>query len=148
MNKYSDIMKTKEEVIKEAWSLIPDMEYDNIHYWSIKVLRIESIDDELFDKSYIGTYREENHQWKSYELYKIRPKSLQGIEDNNGWIRIESEEDLPNESGDYWVYDVNRSIDIRFYMGFSKTWGNHEMEADVPKITHYQPIVKPKPPLY
>ena len=26
-----------------------------------------------------------------------RPKSLQGIENNNGWIKIESEEDLPKE---------------------------------------------------
>ena len=30
---------------------------------------------------------------------KFRPKSLQGIENNNGWIKIESEKDLPKEKG-------------------------------------------------
>jgi len=28
---------------------------------------------------------------------EMRPKSLQGIENNNGWVRIESESDLPKE---------------------------------------------------
>ena len=30
---------------------------------------------------------------------KFRPKSLRGIENNNGWIKIESIEDLPKENG-------------------------------------------------
>ena len=30
---------------------------------------------------------------------KFRPKSLQGIENNNGWTKIESIEDLPKEKG-------------------------------------------------
>ena len=30
---------------------------------------------------------------------KFRPKSLRVIEDNNGWTKIESIEDLPNEKG-------------------------------------------------
>ena len=30
---------------------------------------------------------------------KFRPKSLHGIENNNGWIKIESIEDLPKENG-------------------------------------------------
>lgn len=30
---------------------------------------------------------------------KFRPKSLKGIENNNGWIKIESENDLPKEKG-------------------------------------------------
>ena len=32
-------------------------------------------------------------------VYSYRPKSLQGIENNNGWIKIESEKDLPKEKG-------------------------------------------------
>ena len=30
---------------------------------------------------------------------KFRPKSLHGIENNNGWVKIESIEDLPKENG-------------------------------------------------
>ena len=76
------------------------------------------------------------------------PQSLQGIENNNGWIRIESEEDLPNDSGDYWVYETNGVIGIRFFMSVPKKFGNHETEIEEPKITHYQPIVKPEKPIY
>ena len=29
----------------------------------------------------------------------VRPKTLQGLENNNGWVKIESIEDLPKEKG-------------------------------------------------
>lgn len=66
-----------------------------------------------------------------------RPKSLSGIEDNNGWIKNESEEDLPKEYGYYWAIDNSELI--------------QEVNSDDIKVgfyTHYQPIIYPKPPLY
>jgi hypothetical protein len=65
------------------------------------------------------------------------PKAIQGIETNNGWIKIESEEQfelIPN--GEYHWYD--------------EIHGYYE-NGDIPnykKYTHYQPITKPKPPIY
>lgn len=38
----------------------------------------------------------------------VRPKSLQGIENNNGWIKIESEADLPERNDEqeyYWIHE-------------------------------------------
>ena len=83
------------------------------------------------------------------EVFKStwRPKSLQAIENNNGWIKIESEADLPKEGihhsilldsdciNGYINYDV-----IVFY----------EVNSRYRKkeISHYQPIEKPKPPIY
>lgn len=38
----------------------------------------------------------------------VRPKSLQGIEHNNGWIKINSESDLPEQGGEYIVFRMNK----------------------------------------
>ena len=71
---------------------------------------------------------------------KQRPKSLQDIENNNGWIRIESEDDYPNP-GQYWVIDDDGDMfitDMEFF----------EDMFDWSAIRYYQPIIKPKPPIY
>ncbi len=78
----------------------------------------------------------------------IRPRVLDNIENNNGWIRIESEEDLPKESGEYWVYETNGAIGTRFYLSVPQKWGQHEMEIKEPQVSHWQPIVEPEKPIY
>lgn len=89
---------------------------------------------------------------------KIRPISLQGIEDNNGWIAVESENDLAEES----IYAFIRTIYPLFpetfvRIGRHKTNGkmiiwdfNNDNKYKVKQITHYREvkIEKPKPPLY
>lgn len=78
-----------------------------------------------------------------------RPKSLQGIENNNGWIKIESEEDLPKEELDcHFVFKKN---DIK-YQTFG-VWDNKLKSfwsgaLRINYVTHYQPIIKPKLPIY
>ena len=72
----------------------------------------------------------------------IRPKSLQGIENNNGWIRIESDEDLPKSTIDtFYTYGEDYGIKM-------EGWGNLKIGYRVGRITHYQPIVKPEKPIY
>lgn len=75
----------------------------------------------------------------------FRPKSLSGIETNNNWISINSENDLPKENGHYLVFDKQRNIvDIDYinsdYDSHSERW----MEFN----SHYQPINKPEKPIY
>jgi hypothetical protein len=74
-----------------------------------------------------------------------RPKSLKGIEDNNGWVKIESEDDLPNESGLFWIvqhgYVINEPCN---YYKSTKIWVIQFNQYP----THYQPIIKPNEPLY
>lgn len=80
-----------------------------------------------------------------YEGY-YQPKSLQGIENNNGWIRIESEEDLPTEnSGLYFVYDGKDVGIARMSTILFRCLTSNEVYSDV---THFQPIVKPEKPIY
>ena len=37
----------------------------------------------------------------------LRPESLQGIENNNGWIKIESEADLPKEGMHHSIFNLS-----------------------------------------
>lgn len=76
-----------------------------------------------------------------------RPISLKGIEANNGWIKIESEADLPKEHMAVFLYE---SIDG---VGFGR-WCNLQrifktrFGKEYKPVTHYRPITKPEPPVY
>lgn len=57
--------------------------------------------------------------------------------DNNGWIKIKSEKDLPTENGFYWTINKKGLI-----------FQNHIEDIEPFHHTHYQPIVKPLKPIY
>lgn len=71
---------------------------------------------------------------------------------NNGWIKIESEDDLPR--GDYALYHVISKNNIYCNepknQGIEEFWGNDIEKKDfwLKEFTHYQPIIKPDLPLY
>lgn len=74
-----------------------------------------------------------------YDKERLRPKSLKGIETNNGWQRIDSEEDLPRHK--VWLTDGNRIWDGHLFTAFS----DERMNT---MATDWQPIVKPEKPIY
>lgn len=141
-------MKTKEEVIKEAYGS-HYLEYrhlidDNggiIINWSVAFYNMDKspnndlVVDLVHDK--IECYVNESGY--------ILPKSLIGIENNNGWIKIESVSDLPKEV-DFTVFHTIQDGSIRQ----SDWWGKDAERAHywINNITHYKPIVKPLNPLY
>ncbi|MNY73651.1 hypothetical protein D3C86_2124910 [compost metagenome] len=74
----------------------------------------------------------------------IRPKELRGIENNNGWIKIENEKDFPQKDDcDYWIVK-NGNIEL-FHWLKEETLNS---VAWLSVITHYQRIAKPRPPIY
>jgi len=82
-----------------------------------------------------------------YNFKAWRPKSLSGIENNRGWVKIESENDLPKEDIECWVLD-DEEIVHAYFMYESKNWYSH-IDLNLRLFpTHYQPIIKPKPPIY
>lgn len=82
----------------------------------------------------------------------VRPKSLQGIETNNGWISVLSEKDLPKERTFVWCMVKNEKEPILAFT-YTGQFGDYFFH-DAPnnyewkQVTHYQPITKPKTPIY
>ena len=83
---------TKEEKIKESWGIHFSSDVDENGY----ITYTEYQDIHLLQ--WVGDFWEKGFN-KVLRIYWVRPKSLQGIENNNGWIKIESEKDLPKEKG-------------------------------------------------
>ena len=129
---------TKQEKIKEAWgecwNKLPNEAQE-------KAFKNNGFVSQYF--YYLLTFDK-----RERKLFEIRPKSLQGIEINNGWIKIESKDDLPKIDGHYWVVDKNEtSTRIIRYTNDPYT---NQMKNDwwMKYITHYQTIEVPSPPIY
>lgn len=77
----------------------------------------------------------------------LRPKSLSGIETNNNWISINSEDDLPKIKGNYWAIDkiletnpVQEYFDPENLISMKERW--------LFRISHYKPFISPEKPIY
>lgn len=82
--------------------------------------------------------------------HSVRPKSITGIENNRGWTRIESEEDLPKD--DYFgdLFEVGFLDESGFFHHDRKRCSFKSLKWMYEKklITHYQLVEKPKPPIF
>lgn len=135
-------MENKQKAIQEAYG----------EHWDL-VCKIVDSDGWLFYsnghlKEYgvepFGEYEEQN---QGGNLTLWRPKSLQGIENNNGWIKIESESDLPSEKIKVWFFTFGEEK-IGTFHPLLKEFRTESNIYNYGSVTHYQPIIKPKPPIY
>ena len=79
-------------------------------------------------------------------LGEFRPKSLRGIEDNNGWIKIEKVEDLPT-NGIYQV--IHRDSGKIIICPICNLLNDlKHLQYIVEQFSHYKPIEEEKKPLY
>ncbi len=142
-------MKTKLEAIKKAYGVHFE-DYKHLInenggitiYWDVAFYNISKHPDNdlvvrlVHDK--VECYVNENGY--------IIPKALIGIETNNGWTRIESEEDLPKENGTYYVMTKDGMKSLYWMNGMGKRYNVKKwMEY---KPTHYLLEVVPNPPIY
>lgn len=132
----------KQELIEQAYG----------EHWQYYKDNVDE-DGWIRDRDFWDKWREDKNslikiEWETTDndndyLDKRRPISLKGIENNNGWIKIESEEDLPKEGVTKYLTSSNNKVSDYPCNLFELFWlckNGH--------ITHYQPIVKPQPPLY
>lgn len=132
-------MKTKEEAIKEAWGEHYDLVKDDLN--DDGQIYIDDIGFNVFDQIMILC------NYDSVTELLTHPK-LQGIENNNGWIRIESEMDLPKNFTNVYCLDKYGNMFIcesrsKHFFCHTNGWLYNYYD-----FTHYQPIIKPKKPLY
>lgn len=135
-------MKTKEEAIKEAWGAdYNKMIRDN--GWSTT----EPKNKEGFDeKEEFCTDIYKNDSTR----FIWRPKSLQGLEDNNGWICIKSESDLPKDFCACSVIVKGVVINVPlYYHPINKTFTDNMIVQNYSHFSHYKKIDIPKKlPIY
>ena len=77
-------------------------------------------------------------------------EKIAGIENNRDWIKIESEDDLPKLTINYHVLK-NGTLTEVLYAGKNRWFvngRNYPLTTEIAEITHYQPIIKPQPPIY
>ena len=128
-------MKTKEELLQSVYGA--EYIHADINGW---------MKYGMYHPNDLGFDNDEIDRYGDMDLW--RPKSLLGIDDNFGWISINSEKDLPSEDEFYWVFDG-----IGIYFSFFKSKHKEfidqtDNECAFYNITHYQQIVKPNPPLH
>ena len=122
---------TKQEKIQEAYG----------KYWEVVY---EYVDKNGWCSAY---WKTKTYFQTEFTSEKWRPKSLQGIENNNGWIRIESEADLPKEGMHHSILldseciNGYRNYDVIVFYEVNSKFRKKE-------ISHYQPIEIPKTPIY
>lgn len=123
-------MNSKEQKIKEAYGDC----WDSFNLTSKKcALNNNGWISQILD------HAPDNELDLEFQNQTFRPKSLQGIENNNGWISL-SEKGLPKDDSFYFVI-IDGFISIKqFHIIQYKWWKEY--------VSHYQPIEKPKSPLY
>ncbi len=124
-------MKTKEELLQSIYGA--EYIHADINGWM--KYGMYHPNDLGFDNDEVDRYG---------DMYLWRPKSLQGIEDNNGWISINSEKDLPREQTECWIFDKEKGLICGNFLNNTK----EEKKYWLDNASHYQPIVKPSLPLH
>lgn len=138
--------EAKQEAIKKAygefWETVKD--YVDGNGW-IKCKDIHYHKD-------LGLMRDQIHyidngkEWDNFEIISWRIPTLNGIENNNGWIKIESENDIPKN--DMYVRIVfNKKVNIAFLCN-NEFYNPNKVKYYKKEVTHYKPIEESNLPIF
>lgn len=128
----------KADFIKQEWKkLFPEIESFNLDSGFSVAYCINGISDIPIDEKLLDFHYSES------DNIKFRPKSLIGVEDNNGWKKINSINDLPPQ-GYYQVIGRLSRKPVKYFLNqeFSSK------EIDVQLYSHYKIPEVIKLPLY
>lgn len=128
----------KQKAIREAYGKYYEIASPNTDGWCDYM----NINIEIFNALSMDVF-------SSFCENTVRPRSLEGIGDNRGWLSVK-EHGLPKEFEEVFICTTSDGQKdgvftySNFYGGFRKdaiTWPSF-------RVTHYQPVLKPKPPIY
>ena len=135
---------TKQEVIEKAYG----------EFWGAVKKWVDEngwfeFDDAKFGLDLFFERGEYDEYTDGYNLeYRQRPKSLRGIENNFGWIKIETVDDLPKEDCHCWILDKERGIESGKWVTPPAEHLEKVQQFWLQKATHYQVMDKPESPKY
>ena len=127
-------MKTKEELLQSIYGA--EYIHADINGW---------MKYRMYHPNDLGFDNDEIDRYGNMDLW--RPKTLNGIDDNFGWISINSEKDLPTIGTFYTILSFDENIVERefphpkFTLEFNKEWW-------LKYVTHYQEKIVPHKPLH
>ncbi|GEN74099.1 hypothetical protein [Chryseobacterium lathyri] len=100
----------------------------------------------------MGIYQEDNFAKTWYDPHQNKhfwiPISLENIENNNGWIKIESEDNLPTDTNVNYFYCQMGNFSNRSTSAMDLAASYRFYKDSNAELTHYKPVEKPKPPIY
>lgn len=89
------------------------------------------------------------YEWDATDSGLWRPSSLRGIENNRGWISVKDRLPKGADHGkDFWLYDKDQDFYPATWDNYSRAWETEKSFISPHEVTHWQPVVKPEPPLY
>lgn len=132
-------MENKQKAIEKAYGE---------HWESVKDYVDEdgNLDKRLFTSASGIKYSDfDKILFEHFTNFTCRPKSLQGIETNNGWIKIDENFNWGknNEYLIFWDSEKKESI-----VSLKYALCEYQDSDYKKRFTHYQPIIKPKKPIY
>lgn len=118
---------TKEDKIKEAYGEI----YDDFKM---------SIDENGWSNYRIKRFFKGSEIQSMIKGDKLiyRPKSLKGIENNNGWTALKGVKNEIQHDGDIWIFNKYGNVEL---------WLEYQF-LPIGYATHWKPIIKPNPPVW
>ena len=91
-------------------------------------------------------YKEQLERTGKFKVASIDTTSEEVLQvDNNGWIKIESEKDLPKEDISCWWMDKKDGMILGKFLIENN---NSDIDFILENATHYQPLIIPEPPKF
>ena len=143
----------KEQAIKAAygehWERVKDYVEDNgwIELYSYNCYTDTVHTDLTEELPFLKELGYERKYYNNGYTHYVRPKSISGIENNNSWTRIESEEDIPDDDK---LYDSGlMSVDGNFIQEEKRhAYKTLKWLFQRKLITHYRKVDTVPPPIF
>ena len=131
---------TKQEIIQKAYG----KSYDTVKDYINENGFIDCVKNRKI--SLIPYFEVSELEFKENE---VRPKSLKGIENNNGWVKIYCENDMPQFDCNCFIIDKKQGMVTGQWMQAPNEIEDKKARAFwLDKATHYKIIDMPDLPLY
>lgn len=102
----------------------------------------DKIDENGWTSSMLLHFEDVNIEWeRRHHGYDIRPKSLKGLDYNNGWTRLEDK--LPPSNDEQYHVCIEGVNHGQIMYGVAM-----HRESNPFRITHWRPVVKLENPIY
>ena len=125
---------TKEEKIKESWGELFDTSISEEGFKNVE-------NEEVFCVNTKYPRHEFEYRRETFDNINVRPKSLQGVEHNNGWFTLNNvAEEIPIELDSIELCNINTG---EYYISTD----THEF-IEIGRFSHWKPLEKSKYPLF